>query len=511
MSELPSTSSSKSSMEYEQTQCDNEIIKENKDLKEEIVDLKKTIETLQQNIERLSQQSNTSHQDKKEETSTQEMEHSSYSSDSGESFIKQLSKRNKKKIKTTYKMQPPKAQTESQDTGHSKLTESLESSRLSQTKSQDSRTRLESLEKDKAINMTYKEKYNLNQGRKLKDKPPPINILYQDPKDTVCLFEKELKVDNFHIKRVNNSKHIAQFQALNDFKRAKEVLAKANTNFYSYTARTEKNPVFLLKGLNFTYTENEVIKELQNLDIEGLKFIKVSRFSTKHSNQNNKILSIFMVQLSADSNLSKLKEIRYLSHNVIYWEKLKKKEIIQCKRCQRLGHAAVNCNMQYRCVKCNNEHQPGECKLSSSDVKQVYCTNCNNFGYPASYRGCPKMKEIKLRLDRKNKQENNLVSISNKNISYVKPGVTYADTAKKGKTSSALSDNSKIMGKYSDEAQIKNINRGTGSANNRSEPNFSYLIIQNLNRIESLEKSIENIYSRLDVIARHLEKIIEYR
>ncbi|XP_014473078.1 PREDICTED: uncharacterized protein LOC106743593 isoform X2 [Dinoponera quadriceps] len=49
------------------------------------------------------------------------------------------------------------------------------------------------------------------------------------------------------------------------------------------------------------------------------------------------------------------------NYNVIHWERLKKKETIQCKKCQRIGHAAINCNMSYRCVKCKSNHDPDKC------------------------------------------------------------------------------------------------------------------------------------------------------
>lgn len=78
--------------------------------------------------------------------------------------------------------------------------------------------------------------------------------------------------------------------------------------------------------------------------------------------------------------------------------------------------------MQYRCVKCKNEHNPGECNNYNLGIKQVYCVNCNNFGHPASYRGCPRLKEIKLKIHNKNKQENKKYGNINTS-SIVKPGM----------------------------------------------------------------------------------------
>lgn len=81
-----------------------------------------------------------------------------------------------------------------------------------------------------------------------KDRPPPINILYQDPKDTVKLLKSTIKdTNNFQIKRINNGKHTLQVDNINNFNAVKELLVKCNLKFYTYTAKTEK-PTTLLKA-----------------------------------------------------------------------------------------------------------------------------------------------------------------------------------------------------------------------------------------------------------------------
>lgn len=139
---------------------------------------------------------------------------------------------------------------------------------------------------------------------------------------------------------------------------------------------------------------------MQQLNIEDLNFLKVTHFTTKRSVAENIPLSIFLVQLDANCQFHKLQKVNRLCHHVISWEKLKKKDIIQCKKCQRLGHVASNCNMKYRCVKCNEQHDPGNCKLSKEDIvskEKLYCATCKNFGHPASYCGCPILIELKKR------------------------------------------------------------------------------------------------------------------
>lgn len=62
-----------------------------------------------------------------------------------------------------------------------------------------------------------------------------------------------------------------------------------------------------------------------------------------------------------------------------------------------MGHMASNCAMNYRCVKCKQDpyHLPGECPLIKNKSLQnhkLYCVQCKEYGHPASYRGCPKIK-----------------------------------------------------------------------------------------------------------------------
>ncbi|EFN73731.1 Nucleic-acid-binding protein from transposon X-element, partial [Camponotus floridanus] len=170
--------------------------------------------------------------------------------------------------------------------------------------------------------------------------------------------------------------------------------------FYTFTPKKDKVISILLKGLHHSYDSQEILNELKSLKIEDVGFHKVTPFKTKRSVSENIQLPIFLVQLEAGSKIHNLIKINRLCHHIITWDKLKNKNIIQCKRCQRLGHVASNCNLKYRCVKCKDSHVPGECKLSPNSIQdknQLYCANCQSYGHPASYRGCPILLNLKKR------------------------------------------------------------------------------------------------------------------
>jgi len=97
--------------------------------------------------------------------------------------------------------------------------------------------------------------------------------------------------------------------------------------------------------LNQSFDTQEILDELKKQELQIILFNKVSRFTTRRSMQEGRVLPIFLVQISANNNTAQLWKIKSLFHHIVSWEKLRRKEAIQCKRCQRIGHAAANCNL----------------------------------------------------------------------------------------------------------------------------------------------------------------------
>lgn len=225
-------------------------------------------------------------------------------------------------------------------------------------------------------------------------KPSPINIFDYDPKLLTSIVKSTIADANFSVKRINDKKLTLKVDSSSHHKKIIEALQKSDTKFFSYTRKEDIFQTWLVKGVSPTYSEEEILEELNSLVPQDVVITKVSRFTTRAAEANGYHLPIFMVQLTAASNPKGLSAIKVVAHHVVTCEKLKRREILQCKRCQRLGHAAINCNFPYRCVKCKINHGPENCAISNANKDTLYCINCNTFGHPASYRGCPKIKEI---------------------------------------------------------------------------------------------------------------------
>lgn len=157
------------------------------------------------------------------------------------------------------------------------------------------------------------------------DKPPPFNILFQSSKDTEKLLVSNLSQTQFLIKKINNSKHTLQVFTLTDFYKVKKLLESVCMCFYTYTLKSDKTISVILKDLHYSYEPNDILTELQQLNIEGLSFTKVSNFTTKRSVAENIPLLMFLVQLDAKCQFHNLQKVNRLCHHSITWERLKKK------------------------------------------------------------------------------------------------------------------------------------------------------------------------------------------
>ena len=129
--------------------------------------------------------------------------------------------------------------------------------------------------------------------------------------------ENSLKIRNFHIKRIHTGK-------LKRLHQSKKILTAASTAYYTYTPKSQKPHTSLLKGLGNSFTESEILEDLQALQIDDIQFTNVSRFATWKSRENNILLPIYIVQICPNSNIGKVQKINRLNYLKVQWEKIKK-------------------------------------------------------------------------------------------------------------------------------------------------------------------------------------------
>lgn len=138
-----------------------------------------------------------------------------------------------------------------------------------------------------------------------------------------------------------------------------------------------------------------------------------------------------MIQLTPDSNVKELTKIRHLAYQRITWDRLRRPNVYQYRKCQRAGHTSSRCNLNYRCVKCAQTHEPGKCTIKpENDKEHLKCANCGETGHPASYKGCHYLKVVaKATAEQKRAREHAKTQRINTIYNRVQPEYSFAAAA----------------------------------------------------------------------------------
>lgn len=268
-------------------------------------------------------------------------------------------------------------------------------------------------------------------------KPPPITTMGKSLKEvTDILIEGSAESkDKFHLRETTSSdkdkvKITTFITILTKDKETYDtfiaILKSKEIEYYSYTPKNEKPKTLVLKYLKGNFTDEEVKSELKSRTWENVEILKVN----KTSFTKDKKSPVFLVQISNKSSIKELTKVDVILYQKVKWEPLRKNEVFQCTKCQRLGHASTNCALVFRCVKCGESHEPKQCKINKdSDRNLLKCANCGQSGHPANYRGCPYFKNA-LDIMKNNVRIANLKKVDKVNsfAKRVTPTITFADT-----------------------------------------------------------------------------------
>lgn len=169
------------------------------------------------------------------------------------------------------------------------------------------------------------------------------------------------------------------------------LLKENNLIGYTFSQRSQIPYRVVVKGIHPTINKEDIKKELaQKGHIVKGEIINIrSRVSKKE-------IPIQFINIERKENNRDIFEIEHLCNLKVTIEPPhKKKEIVQCMRCQQYGHTKNNCFRPPRCVRCGDSHLTANCtKPKSTDKKNLTCALCMEQGHPASYKGCKVYTEI---------------------------------------------------------------------------------------------------------------------
>lgn len=256
----------------------------------------------------------------------------------------------------------------------------------------------------------------ITQKTKRSTKIPPIDIWTDNRAEIQRQILTNINANSCLFGRVNNGK----FRVFpNDTETKAKVIDFLNQHkieYNTYTANNEKMINVLIKGLDHV-DEPQTIQE--ELAAKGFSPIKIQKHTTGYMRKNNIKSNLWLILLQPNTDTKELFKIRSIDHAIIKFEFLKKPVLIQCRRCQRFNHSASNCCLPYRCVKCTDLHEPGQCKSNKNKNKfKPKCVNCQGAHTANDAANCPAFKKaIELKMNKQKKDSNptnvNRLSITN--------------------------------------------------------------------------------------------------
>lgn len=179
-----------------------------------------------------------------------------------------------------------------------------------------------------------------------------------------------------------------------------DIANKMKIEFHTYTPAPQKTHAFVVRGLDFEPTPDEVKQAF--LDEYEVEVSSVYQMHTKFR-------PLYMIVTSSAITQKYLQNVvKFLmSVRVFIEERQNVRRIIQCHRCQEWGHATSNCYRAPRCLKCAEGHATKEC--SKPKETEPKCCNCGG-KHPANATSCKVYQRKLLGLESKGNQNKKYIS-----------------------------------------------------------------------------------------------------
>lgn len=256
---------------------------------------------------------------------------------------------------------------------------------------------------------TTSQQMNIKRSNKI----PPIDIWTDNRAEIQRIIQNKLPLNSCVFGRINNGK----FRIFpNSAEIREKVISFAKERGYAFNTYTPtdcKMINIIIKGLD--HVDDPAIIE-NELESNGIVPYKIEKFTTGYMRKNKVKSNLWHLILQPNTDTKTLFAIRIIDQAIVKFEFLRKPMIIQCKRCQRFNHSASNCNLPYRCVKCTNQHEPGQCRYGNETNKvKPKCVNCQGNHTANDGKNCPIFQKV---IANKSKKKNNTKVTKESNKSY---------------------------------------------------------------------------------------------
>jgi hypothetical protein len=188
-----------------------------------------------------------------------------------------------------------------------------------------------------------------------------------------------------------------------------DMLREKKVEFHTFAEPGNRTKLFVLK--KFVHMDCEAMKTLlidNGLNISKVTFLYDNQYHPTYLiHTNDPHINILSLQ----------QKHRAIESIIVIWEMFdtRRKRPMPCRRCKRWGHSASNCNHPYRCIKCNETHEPNNCPRTNRDEGKPYCVNCGG-DHPANSTSCPSYQRYYEAIQSRRSQRN-----STRNIQFANP------------------------------------------------------------------------------------------
>jgi hypothetical protein len=218
-------------------------------------------------------------------------------------------------------------------------------------------------------------------------KPPPIIITGVKIIKPLLELLDSIAKDKYTLKTLYNSQVKVQPLESTAYTTIIKALIDRHTEFHSYKPKNERSFRVVLRNIHPSTDTNDIKQSLHEIGHDANNVWNIKQRGTKIP------LPIFFVDLMPKTNNKDIYGIDLLMHTKVKFEApYVKREIPQCKRCQKFGHTKNFCRNAPKCVKCAAEHLTDQCPRTVND-SNVLCANCQEH-HPANYRGCIVHKQL---------------------------------------------------------------------------------------------------------------------
>lgn len=205
-------------------------------------------------------------------------------------------------------------------------------------------------------------------------------------------------------RKLGNGKFVANNMMANQAVRIQPIDMKNSTEitnflksheyeFHTFKNKSERGKCFILRGLNEFSNSNAIYEALVQggFPKETTIVQHITGFQRAHPEIKHNILFRIVTPSSFDEKI--IGEIDALFDLKVKFEKMKGNKVIQCKRCQEYFHTASSCHHPFRCVKCKESHDIGDCPRDINPDLPIRCVNCDGAHSANNYKECKYFNE----------------------------------------------------------------------------------------------------------------------